>query len=79
MKIEHGENRGVVIGDHEGRTVESLRLVDQHIAALVVSIISHYYTTCVGGNGLVVGLGAISHYYTTCVGREWLGGGTGSY
>ena len=45
MVVECWEDRGVVIGHHEARTVQSLCLVHQHIAALVVSIIGHHYTT----------------------------------
>ena len=46
MVVEDGEDRGVVVGDHEGRAVESLGLVHQHVAATVVSVVRHYHTTC---------------------------------
>ena len=34
-----------MVGDHEAGTVESLGLVDQHVAPLVVGIISHHHTS----------------------------------
>ncbi len=51
MEVEDGEDRGVVIGHHEARAVESLGLVNEHVAASVVSIIGHYHTSWEGGEG----------------------------
>ena len=43
--IEHGEDRGIMVSDHEAGTVEPLGLVDQHVATLVISIISNHYSS----------------------------------
>ena len=45
MVVECWKDRGVVIGHHEARTVQPLRLVHQHVAALVVCIVSNHNTT----------------------------------
>ena len=46
MVIEHGEDRGIVVGHHEAGTVEPLSLMNQHVATLVVSIIGHHNSSC---------------------------------
>ena len=45
MVVEHGEDGGVVVGDHETRALESLGLVHQHVAPLVVRIVSNHHTS----------------------------------
>ena len=45
MIVECWKDGGVVIGHHEAGTVQPLRLVHQHVAALVVSIVSDHNTT----------------------------------
>ena len=45
MVIEHREDRGIVVSDHEAGTVESLGLVNQHVATLVISIIGYNYSS----------------------------------
>ena len=43
-----------MIGDHKARAVESLGLVHQHVAALVVRIVSHDHTPRYGGGARVL-------------------------
>ena len=45
MVIEHGEDRGIMIGDHEARALQPLGLVNQHVTPLVVCIISNHHTS----------------------------------
>ncbi|KAH9391219.1 hypothetical protein TYRP_006817, partial [Tyrophagus putrescentiae] len=40
--VEGGHRRGVVVGDHHAGAVQPVRLVDQHVAALVVEVVGHY-------------------------------------
>ena len=67
MVVEDGEDRGVVVGDHEGGAVESLGLVDQHVAATVVSVVCHYHPTC--GRGRLQDPASViflCYVHTTC-------------
>ena len=41
MVVEHRKDRGIMVGDHETGAVESLSLVNQHVATLIVSIIGY--------------------------------------
>ena len=45
MAVEHREDGGVVIGDHETRALESLGLMHQHVASLVVCIICYHHSS----------------------------------
>ena len=45
MIVERREDGGVVVGHHEAGTVQPLCLVHQHVAALVVCIVSDHNTT----------------------------------
>ena len=45
MIVECWKDRGIVIGHHEAGTVQPLGLVHQHVAALVVCIVSDHNTT----------------------------------
>ena len=56
MIVQHGEDGGVMVGDHEAGTVEPLGLVDQHVAALVVGVIGHHHSTGHGQCGRVLGM-----------------------
>ena len=54
MVVQHGEDRGIVVGDHEAGTVESLGLVNEHVAAFVVGIVGHHHTARHGVGGTVL-------------------------
>ncbi len=56
MEIEHGEDGGIMVGDHEAGTVEPFGLMDQHVTALVVGIIGNHHSTGHGLCGAVLGM-----------------------
>ena len=70
MIVEHGIDGGIVIGDHEARAVESLCLVDQHVASFVIGIIGHHHST---GHGTRLCVLCVQKLYQLSCLRAWSG------